>query len=120
MRKRVFFVALAAVAAACGGGDDGAGIDRDKPITELTGDEIVAFCEWAVDAQGGAGSEYECDGVTFTVPTVDECAQGVSAPDACSTVTYGELEACYEAFAADPCTGFGSPECAELIECSQG
>src|SRR5687768_9113890 len=70
---------LSALLTACGGDDDGGGssdhgVDGSKAITTLTDDEVSAFCTWAIDAQGGAGSETDCgDGVTVTVSTQAEC-----------------------------------------------
>lgn len=104
---------------ACGGGGgDDSGVDGSKPITELSTSEVQSLCEWAIETQGGEGAMYECeDDVTVTVDTVAECVAGYGdTPETCNTVTVAELEACIEAWSAEPC-GFGGQACAEYFQC---
>ena len=110
-----------ALAAACGGDDDGSGVDGGKAVTELSADEVSALCEWAIDVQGGENHSEDCGDFTIETGTVAECeAEYAGIPASCSSVTVAELEDCVNAIADDPCEGFGSQACSEFIQCSIG
>lgn len=111
--------ALGLAIAGCGGGSGGSGVDASKPITQLTASEVMQFCEWSVEEQGGAGTTTDCgDGVTVTVDTVQECVDGYGGFTSDCTTTVGQVEDCIEAIAADPCS-FGGAACAPLFDCYQ-
>ena len=128
MTNRIASLLFVSFLAACGGGggggdddgDDTSGVDQSQAITELDDAEVTAFCQWAIEVQGGAGTEIDCgDGVTITVYSRAECeAEYAEVPAGCSGVTVGELELCVDAIAEDACSAFGAEACAEYFECA--
>jgi hypothetical protein len=121
--------ALAVGLAACGGGGDddpetvdasvsidaGSGISGDRQIGSLTPAEQQAFCEYMIATEGGPGSVHECDGLTLTASTVENCvADFVNLGDC--TATVAQAEACAEAIGMTPC---GSLDvCDPLFACA--
>jgi hypothetical protein len=106
--------------AACGGDDGGgsSGVDGTKQLKDLTSAEVMAECEWGVEAQGGAGHTTTCgDNVTVTVDTVAECVTEVNAYKTNCTATVTQLEACTNALAANPCD-FTTSACAAIFACA--
>lgn len=121
--KTFGFALLVVLAIACSsdGSGSSSGVDQSKPITTLETSEVEDFCDWMIDLYGGEAVEHECpDNVTVTTPTRAECVADYEQINAnCSGVTVGEMEACIEALAEDPCN-FGGQACAEFLECSFG
>ncbi|HUS63355.1 MAG TPA: hypothetical protein VMZ28_02390 [Kofleriaceae bacterium] len=114
---------LCGVLAACGGDDDGSGVDSDKPFSEATVDDAMAFCEY-IDALTDpeveqkidcyvegliAGDQGEdCQAVAddcLAEPAEEEpneCneideSDVTDLPACASEITFGEMEACFEA-----------------------
>lgn len=134
--KLGFIVAFAlGIVAGCGergGGGDGTGImpppmggsgvSPSAQITTLSEADRRAVCTYVINAQGGPRTHDCGDGVTFEVPTVEECVvEAAMFPTECM-LTVGELEGCAEAVGPDPCTGIRSPaaeaECGPIIDCA--
>ena len=117
------------VAAGCGGDDDGgSGVDSDKPVSEATIEDAMAFCEYAqavfseddlkkvscyiegIFAEAELGEDCQtvadqCLDEPFE-PEGDDCAEIDQAdldetPACASNVTFGEYEVCVAAQADD-------------------
>ena len=116
---------LCGVLAACGGDDDGSGVDSDKPLSEATVEDATAFCEYIDDlGDPEANQKIECyvegifgeqQGQGDCQAIADDClAEPIEEDDlddcsdideedlddlpACaSEVTFGEYESCAEA-----------------------
>jgi hypothetical protein len=110
---------------ACGGDDDGSGVDSDKPFSEATVEDAMAFCEYVeglndpevtqriecyIDAIFAAEQgEGECQAIAeqcLAEPLEEEepseCAEIDGSdleelPACASEVTFGEYEECVEA-----------------------
>lgn len=108
-------LSLAALVA-CGGDDDveadGSGLDGSQPVSSLSADERMRFCEWAIAEQGGAGTVHQCD--TFTL-TVQMCVDQFASVLTSCTATVAQAEACVDAVAAMPCGQ--ATACAPLDAC---
>lgn len=112
--------------AACGGDDDGSGVDSDKPLSEATVEDAMALCEYGeaiIDEEDAAvvgcyaagifaaqqGGDCQATADACLEEPVEEndgdCEQLTQAdvddlPDCASMVTFGELEGCTDAQAA--------------------
>jgi len=90
--------------------------DVAKLAKDATDDEIKAYCTDTITKKGGPGHVVKCDGgMTSTIDTVEKCVKdmGIFKLADCP-ITVGQLVACQENMAAEPCAGLkvlGSPEC---------
>ena len=101
-----FLLSIAFLAVAACGGDSSSGLDGTAQAGQLSTSDEQALCEWSIAEAGGAGHVTECgDEITVSVGTVAECVEDFADFVDCD-ITVGELEACVNAFASDPC-GFG-------------
>ena len=121
MRTTLSLGALFLVATACGGGGDGpdgpSGVDPSMRVTELSPDDSIAFCEWMIEAQGGAGHTQDCGGgLDVTVNTVEECIESFNG-ETCG-VTVGEIEECIFAIDGDSCALLTEPRCEVFFDCA--
>jgi hypothetical protein len=107
------------VGAGCGGDDGGSsGVDSGKQLKDLTASEVMAECEWGVEAQGGAGHMTTCgDNIVVTVDTVAECVAEVNQYKTACTATVAQLEACTDALADNPCD-FATSACTAIFACA--
>ena len=136
---------IVALAAGCGGDDDGggSGVDSDKTLLEATDEEIVEMCEWYV---GQLSTEdivdFECHLIALQLSTsADECAdvfdqcsaaatadgdavrptcvapEELGAMPACaSEVSVGEYESCIGAFADQFAEAAAAASCDTTVE----
>jgi hypothetical protein len=118
---------LCGVLAACGGDDDGSGVDPDKPFGDATVEDAQAFCEYLdglvspeasqkvecyvegiLGAQQGRGDCQMIADDCLAEPIEEEpneCneideADLAELPECASQVTFGEYEACVDAYAS--------------------
>ena len=118
---------LCGVMAACGGDDDGSGVDGSKPFSEATVEDAQAFCEYLdglISAEASqkiecyvAGLVGEQQGQGDCQMIADDCLAEPIEEDAsecseidegdlaelpacASEVTFGEYEACADAYAS--------------------
>lgn len=113
--------ALAVIATACGGDGDStsgySGVDRNKYIDELTADEKLRLCSWAIPREGGAG-EYSCsDGATGTIYTIEECSSTTASATAHCLVSL--VEQCVLSLDGDPCLIRTSAACQSYMQCAK-
>jgi len=106
--------------AACGGGslgpDGPSGVDPAIPVAQISSGDAQTFCEWSVDAQGGAGHVERCGGdLTVKTETVANCV--ASFLEATCDATVGEIEDCIFAIDGNGCRIFSEEQCSVLFEC---
>lgn len=90
------------------------GVDSERFLDDLTGDEHLALCEWMVAIQGGPHSIDCGGGITVTIDPVAECLQ-LEWPH-CQV---GLLADCVAAQSYDLCAS-SPPACAVFYECVAG
>ncbi|MGC4115312.1 MAG: hypothetical protein QM765_12045 [Myxococcales bacterium] len=73
MKRALFLVTALALAyvGACSAPDT-SGLPRGTYMDQLTSEQIITFCAWGIQKQGGSG-EHPCDGGTQKIMTIDEC-----------------------------------------------
>src|SRR5688572_19000269 len=119
--KLLTMAILCGVLAACGGDDDGSGVDPDKPLSEATVEDAMALCEY-LEALDDPGVEQRIDCYVDAIVAedqgegecqalADECLSDPieedasecpeidesdldEFPDCASQVSFGEIEAC--------------------------
>jgi hypothetical protein len=114
-------LALALALGACGGDDDGSGVDGDKTLDQLSDAEVEDLCEWSFDlVSDGDAIRFACYLVALSTsegdpeacetlaqacvddaPPIDrdeiDCTADVEELPACAAdITVAELEACSE------------------------
>jgi hypothetical protein len=98
--------------AACGGGDDGHGLDTEARLTSLTAEQRADLCEWSLDEQGGAGETVECGAQDVTLVTVAQCTATLAGLGDDCDATVADAEACAEADVCAP-----GAACAAITAC---
>jgi len=122
MRATIIGLVLASslTIAACDNEDGGSGLPGNKPLTDLTADDMKKVCDWAAGLYGGYGKETPCkDGkTTFRTEASAEACVSENAVSPSCTATVAEFEACGRAI-HDACTeGAGDVEiCLPIIDC---
>ncbi|MCA9678017.1 MAG: hypothetical protein H6709_18270 [Kofleriaceae bacterium] len=116
MRHLIFATICAGLALGACGSDTASGVPGDTKLAEMSTSEATDFCEWGIDAQGGAGAMHVCGDVTIYVQSVADCVSsfGTFPSDCAATVAQGE--ACIDALAADPCD-LQAAACAPVYAC---
>lgn len=106
MGRRVLGGFLVCVATACGG-DDGnsASLDDSALVSSLNDAQRNLLCDWAAQQEGGYGKEITCPLQSVIIPKDQQAcrAQIDSTLRACKSGTVGQLKACVEGRATDPC-----------------
>jgi hypothetical protein len=119
--KKALFIAISVASlgiGACGGGDDGSGVDRGKQITALSASERASVCTWGIALQGGEGHKTTCGDSTITVKSAADCEASLAAVPTTCHITVGQEEDCTKAVASNACTAFTSAACAPLLACA--
>lgn len=102
----------------CGDEDTGeTGVPGSKQVGQLTTDELKSVCDWVVGVQGGATKTCPGD-VSIHLVSADDCFDHLLKYYKTCGLTVSQTEACATAVGADPCTGFGTADCAEARACS--
>jgi predicted small secreted protein len=102
------------------GSDVGSGVPGNKPLTDLTAEDVRTLCDWASGLYGGYGKETPCKNGTTTFRTeasAEACVSENVVSPSC-TATVAEFEACGRAL-HDACTkGTGDAGiCLQIVEC---
>lgn len=98
--------------------DPSLSVDRSLQVNDLSEDEIAEYCQWQLDALGGAGRRDSCGGDTYMIllPQQD-CEQDLRDARTCD-LTVGELERCVlVANEHDMCFIGLAPECENIFYC---
>jgi len=106
----------------------GTKVDPDLPVSDMTSEDWINFCDWSASTLEDVDGDHDCDGVTRTIDSqdLDECIaegelmSGSTIIEECGLLA-GDMEECINAQADDPCV-FLDPdgECAVFLECLYG
>ena len=130
-KRRIICITLLAVVAgvACDDDADGelrfsrSGFERSRGLADLDSQQRLGLCEWMVAARGGAGARTNCaDDATFTVPSVERCANDLSLFGTSCRATVADMEVCVALLRQKPCGAtvggmFGVGPCSTLHRC---